>query len=290
VTKLNANGSAAMYSSRLGGRGDDRGTGIAIDSAGNAFVTGFTTSVNFPTASSSQPESGNAPGVLTNDAFVAKLNADGNGVLYSTYLGGSGNDQGTAIAVNGAGAAYVAGLTASADFPLANPPAFGSDSGGGNDAFIAKFVDDDLNHPPILAHIGDRSTSTGSTLTFTAVATDPDSPAQSLTYSLDPGAPAGATIDPMTGVFTWPASALFASSTVVTVRVTDSFNPSKSDFETVTLYVESGGSPSAGAGLQFDGTDDVVALPHQALHSQTDVTTTFWLADQLAVGKRLSHQ
>ena len=131
VTKLNPAGTAVIYSTYLGGSGADRAFRIAVDAAGNAYVTGDTASTNFPLANAVQPS-----GRGSSDAFAAKLNPSGTQLLYSTYLGGSGIDGGTAIAVDSAGSAYVAGFTASTNFPTVNPvqPAFG----GNYDGFIAK--------------------------------------------------------------------------------------------------------------------------------------------------------
>ncbi|HUY89429.1 MAG TPA: SBBP repeat-containing protein [Pirellulales bacterium] len=113
VTKLSADGGGLLYSTFLGGSGDDEGQGIAVDGAGSAYVTGFTSSTNFPaTPGAYQIGSGGF-----NDAFVAKLSADGASLIYSTYLGGNGNDAGAAIAIDGAGNAYVTGDTLSTNFP-----------------------------------------------------------------------------------------------------------------------------------------------------------------------------
>jgi hypothetical protein len=131
VAKLNSTGTALIYSTYLGGKQFDRGEGIAVDGAGNAYVTGITGSTNFPTKTPFQAQ--NAGGT---DAFMAKLNATGSALLYSTYLGGSGRDNSHAIAVDSAGNAYVTGDTASADFRLANP--FQSILAGTTDAFVAK--------------------------------------------------------------------------------------------------------------------------------------------------------
>jgi len=111
ITKLNASGSDLVYSTYLGGTAEDWGRGIAVDGSGNAYVTGYTTSTDFPTLNPYQ--AANADG---SNAFVTKLNASGS-VLYSTYLGGSGGERGYAIAVDESGNAYVTGWTASADFP-----------------------------------------------------------------------------------------------------------------------------------------------------------------------------
>jgi len=136
VTEINSTGSGLVYSTYLGGSNADAGQGIAVDGSGSAYVTGYTSSTNFPLASPFQSASrGNE------DAFVAKLNASGTGLAYSTYLGGSGNDRGFAIAVDGSGNAYVTGDSASTDLP-ATPGAFQSTnnaSGLNTGAFVAKF-------------------------------------------------------------------------------------------------------------------------------------------------------
>ncbi|MCC3371656.1 SBBP repeat-containing protein [Cohnella sp. REN36] len=133
VTKLNAAGSGLLYSTYLGGSSIDEGLGIAIDVSGNAFVTGDTLSANFPTT----------PGAFqitlagSFDAFVTKLNEGGTALVYSTYLGGSGSDAGNGIAIDGSGNAYVAGATSSTDFPV-TPGAFQPAFGGVSDAFVTK--------------------------------------------------------------------------------------------------------------------------------------------------------
>src|SRR5262249_20551678 len=94
------------------------------------------------------------------------------------------------------------------------------------------------NAPPVLAPIGNQTVHRGQTLTFTAGATDPDAPPQVLTFSLDAGAPAGATINPSSGAFSWPTVAVPVLSTnTVTVRVTDNGSPALSDSETIRLIV-----------------------------------------------------
>ena len=120
------------YSTYLGGSNVDEGRGIAVDSAGNAYVTGITSSTNFPTANAIQ---GTYAGLK--DAFVTKLNANGSALLYSTYLGGSGEDLGYGIAVDSAGNAYVTGQTTSTNFPSANAVQ-GTYAGGDADAFVTK--------------------------------------------------------------------------------------------------------------------------------------------------------
>ncbi len=138
VAKLSPTGNAFIYSTYLGGTSYDSGTAIAVDSAGNAYVTGATGSTDFPTANPLQPSYGGG----NYDAFVAKLNPTGSALVYSTYLGGSGGDEGTSIAADSAGNAYVTGATSSTDFPTANPLQANCDgcneSLGVSDAFVAK--------------------------------------------------------------------------------------------------------------------------------------------------------
>ena len=131
VTKLATTRSTVFYSTYVGGNGVDGGTGIAIDAAGNAYVTGGTTSSIFPVVS---PIQGTMRGVQ--DAFLFKLNPTGNSLVYSTFLGGSGEDSGFRVAVDGQGSPYVYGYTKSTDFPVKS--AFQSTSGGKFDVFVAK--------------------------------------------------------------------------------------------------------------------------------------------------------
>ncbi len=135
VTKLNATGTALVYSTYLGGSVagpvTEFASGIALDAAGNAYVAGSTSSSDFPTT----------PGAfqtisVSRDGFVTKLDATGMTLLYSTYLGGTDADEARGLSVDAAGSAYVIGTAVSADFPLMNP--FQNQLGGGADAFITK--------------------------------------------------------------------------------------------------------------------------------------------------------
>jgi hypothetical protein len=120
VTKLNAAGSALVYSTYLGGSGDELGSRIAVDAARNAYLTGHTTSPDFPTTPGAFQQiyggSDTRP-VFEGDAFVTKLNPTGSALVYSTYLGGSSEDQALGIAVDIAGNAWVTGETFSTNFP-----------------------------------------------------------------------------------------------------------------------------------------------------------------------------
>jgi hypothetical protein len=112
VTKLNATGTALVYSTYLGGANGDGATSIAVDASGNADVTGWTRSTNFPTMNPLQAKkaSGTVDRLPASDVFVTTLNASGTGLLFSTYLGGTGDDYGYGIALDPHGNAYVTGF------------------------------------------------------------------------------------------------------------------------------------------------------------------------------------
>jgi hypothetical protein len=135
VTKLNASGSSLVYSTYIGGSGDDEGSAIALDGSGNAYVTGNTSSSDYDvTAGAFQTTHGG--GFF--DVFVTKLNASGSGLVYSTYIGGSGGDEGYGITVDGSGNAYVTGYTDSNDYDVTTS-AFQTTGGGiYDDVFVTK--------------------------------------------------------------------------------------------------------------------------------------------------------
>jgi hypothetical protein len=133
ITKFPASGSPLTYSTYLGGSDADQGFGIAVDSTGNAYITGATSSTNFPTVNPVQSMLASA-----SDAFAAELNSAGSALVYSTYLGGSAGDLGLAIAVDPKGNAYITGQTRSADFPVI--AALQGALGGVANSFIAEFA------------------------------------------------------------------------------------------------------------------------------------------------------
>jgi Beta-propeller repeat len=135
VTKLNAGGSALVYSTYLGGLGADQANGIAVDSSGNAYVTGFTASTNFPTLNAFQ-STNRATCTDCTTAFVAKLGPSGSVLAYSTYVGGSGGESAAQVAVDGSGDATIVGLTRSTDFPTSF--ALQSTNKGSGNAFVTK--------------------------------------------------------------------------------------------------------------------------------------------------------
>jgi hypothetical protein len=129
VTKFAADGQSLVYSTFLGGSGNELAYAIAVDSAQQAYVTGITQSTNFPTQSPLQAISGGGT-----DAFVVSLAANGQSLRYSSYLGGSGTDSAFALAVGPAGRAYVTGSTTSSNFPTRSAL---YPFGGGTDAFVS---------------------------------------------------------------------------------------------------------------------------------------------------------
>lgn len=139
VVKINAAGDAVSYFTYFGGNDNDYGIDIAVDAEGNTYLTGLTESgYDFPILPSENPIQGNYGGA-TSDGFVAKLNATGDTLVYSTYLGGLDDDFGVSIAVDAEGNAYVTGLTESSHlFPITANAIQSTFGGGLSDAFVAK--------------------------------------------------------------------------------------------------------------------------------------------------------
>lgn len=133
VAKLNATGTALVYSTILGGAGSDFATGIAVDAGGSAYVSGYTSSTAFPVTAGAVQKTFKGG---YQDAFAAKLNATGTGLVYATYIGGSGNDVANGIAVDSSGFAHLVGYTDSTDFPVRN--ALRAAAAGQGDAFVVK--------------------------------------------------------------------------------------------------------------------------------------------------------
>jgi hypothetical protein len=133
VAKLDATGTTLLYSTYLGGSGADAGNAIAVDTGGNAYVTGTTTSNNFPVVNAFQTTTRGG-----SEAFVAKLDPDGSALVYSTYLGSNTEDFAFGIAVDGSGNAYVTGSTASPSFPNNNAITCLGTKRTGSDAFVAR--------------------------------------------------------------------------------------------------------------------------------------------------------
>jgi len=138
VAEMNADGTALVYCTYLGGNGEDIAIGIAVDSVGSAYITGSTNSINFPTTLGAfQFLAPVKSGSFALNSFVSKLNNTGSGLVYSTYLGGVGNDEASSIAADSAGDVFVTGYTNSSNFPTtanAIQPALAGGTNG--DAFV----------------------------------------------------------------------------------------------------------------------------------------------------------
>ena len=183
VTKLSADGSALIYSTYLGGNGIDQAFGIAVDSFGVAYVTGLTQSTNFPTSAGAFQTTLTAP-AGSNNAFMSKLRADGSGLFYSTYLGGSSGEQGTGIAVDSTGSAYVTGVTTSTNFPTTTG-AFQTTlhtTNGNANAFVTKIAT--VQSPTSTAlTVSANPTDVGDSITFTAAVSSANgTPVGSVTF------------------------------------------------------------------------------------------------------------
>lgn len=185
VTKINAAGSALVYSTYLGGDNSDDCAGIAIDATGSAYISGTTSSPDFPTLA---PLQAALNGGFA-DAFITRLAPNGSSLINSTYFGGTNHDFGRGIVLDSSQSIYVVGTTSSTDFPTQNPlqPGFG----GGSDIFIAKL----RPAPDVVVTMSDSPdpVSFGSNLTYTITVTNiGELPATGVT--LTDTLPAGATL------------------------------------------------------------------------------------------------
>ncbi len=133
LTKVNSSMTSYAFSSLFGGSNTDIGTGIAVDASGNSYLTGYTVSTNFPTVTPFQAANGG-----NNDGYVVKVNAAGTARVYASYIGGTGDDRGNAIAVDQHGSAYVVGQTRSTNFPVLYPIQVANGGNALNDVFVTK--------------------------------------------------------------------------------------------------------------------------------------------------------
>jgi hypothetical protein len=141
VTKLDSTGSALVYSTYLGGSAGTYAYHLAVDGIGNAYVIGYTNATDFPTTAGAYQRTNAGATVGKANAFVTRLNAAGSALIYSTYLGGTGGDYGSAVAVDSAGDAYVVGYTGSADFPTTSDAVQATNSAiavSASNAFVTK--------------------------------------------------------------------------------------------------------------------------------------------------------
>ncbi len=134
VTHLNSTGSQLIYSTYLGGSGEDAGESITKDGNGTVIVAGGTSSTNFPTTSGAYDSINNGG----DDCFITRLNSEGTGLIYSTYLGGTSNEGVDGLVCDSGGSVIITGATSSNDFPV-TASAIQTTNRGGVDAFVAKF-------------------------------------------------------------------------------------------------------------------------------------------------------
>ena len=157
VASFNPAGGQMIFCTYLGGSGDDRAFGVAVDASNDTYVTGWTQSTNFPVVGGVQSH---LSGVR--DAFITKLNPAGSALVYSTYLGGTGVDYGNAIAVDSLGEAVIVGDTTSTNLPV-TAGVFQRTLAGGQDAFVARLAANGASLS-FLTYFGGNSTDNGTTV------------------------------------------------------------------------------------------------------------------------------
>lgn len=255
VSKINPSGSAMVYSTYLGGMDNEVGNSIALDASGNAYITGSTSSNDFPVKGAFQP----SRGALSMDAFVSRISANGASLVYSSYLGGAGSDSGQDIALDGAGNTYLVGSTSSADYPTVSAlqPLYA----GGTDAFVVKIgLSPDL---ALTVNASPDPVTYGSNLTYTlSITNDGELPAHNvrindtllsgtgvISLSSSSGACSGnrfitcdlGTIDPgasATATFVVVPPALVTMVNTATVSSTDSEATLSNNSVTTSTHVE----------------------------------------------------
>jgi hypothetical protein len=206
VAKVAPDGARLEYATYLGGSGGERGRGVAVDASGSAHVVGYTTSTDFPAAP--LPATSHGAG----DGFVARLAAGGGSLLHSTYLGGSGLDEATGVALDRTGTAHVVGDTGSRDFPTAGLPA----PGGTQDVFLARIVPG--NAPPTVGAGGPYEVAEGNNVVLRATGTDPEGRTLVYAWDLD----GDGSFERVGASVRFPAADLDGPSTrTVTVKATD---------------------------------------------------------------------
>jgi hypothetical protein len=169
VAKIDTTASGAgslVYSTYLGGDDDEEGYGIAVDNGGNAYVVGYTWSTDFPTLNQYQDDGD--IGDSSADAFVTKLSSGGDSLLYSTYLGGSSNDQGYAIAPGSGGNVYITGFTNSTNFPTLNQyQDHGDINDSASDVFVARLDTTQIGADSLIysTYLGGNDSEEGESIT-----------------------------------------------------------------------------------------------------------------------------
>ncbi len=140
VAKIDPTGSSLLYTTYLSGSAGEQATGLAVDTTGNVYITGNTQSTDFPVLGAFQSTCNVSSSGACSDAFLTKIASTGDALVYSTYLGGTGNDSAMGLAVDATGSAYVAGVTTSVDFPVTAGVVQAKCGGScAQNAFVAKF-------------------------------------------------------------------------------------------------------------------------------------------------------
>lgn len=266
VAKLSSTGSTLMYSTYLGGSGTDTGYAVAADSTGVTHVVGSTTSTNFPTANPIQSAyNGNT------DAFLTRLNPQGCGLEFSTYLGGTSTDIARAVATDSAGDTYLAGYTASNNFPTQAP--FQSDTGGNNDAFLAKIPAASGGVPSVCF--------SPTTLTFTAEAVTTTSSASNVTLTNNGAADLNITSIAASGPFAETNTCGSSVAAGANCSISITFSPTQAGqlSGSVTVTDDAAGASTATQtiGLQGIGTDFSLAMTPATASVSAGQSQTFTL-------------
>ncbi len=271
VAKLSLSGASLLYSTYLGGSGDDFGYGLAVDATGSAYISGWTASTNFPTRNALQPLYGGG----ASDAFVARLAPNGNSLLYSTFLGGSGDDEAHGLALDATGAAFVTGRTSSASFPGARNRY--TEGSGKFDAFVTRISADvgapfALVTPSTLSFSGATAapqtillSSSGPSLNFAAFATSNGNwlavnPASggitpaTLTVSVNPAGLSGGTVN---GTITINVPGASNSPILVPVTYTLTTSPVIGSISPSSINSGAGDTTVTINGSGFTGTSSV---------------------------------
>jgi len=196
VAKLNSNLTQILQSTYLGGSGSDSATALAISSTGDVYVAGETFSTNFPNTTGGAQENNGG----WRDAFVAKLNSNLTQILQSTYLGGSGSDSATALAISSTGDVYVAGETFSTNFPNTTDGAQGS-KGGKSDAFVAR-LNSNLTSISQSTYLGGSGSDSATAL---AISSTGDVYVAGVTFSTNFPNTTGGAQESKSGIYSWDA-------------------------------------------------------------------------------------
>jgi uncharacterized repeat protein (TIGR01451 family) len=266
ITKLNASGSALVFSSFLQGSANDTGRSIGVDSSGNAYVTGNTNSANFPVTNSAFQKTfpgGTCLGTSCDSGFVSMMVADGTYLFYSTYLGGQGEDGPVKIFIDPAWNAYVAGVTTSTNFPT-TAGAFQRTLSGMSDAFVSKvIIESDMG----ITNAAPTTIQHGTNLVYTIHATNPG-PDPAFQVKVSDILPTGTTfVSATSNVGTCTKPAVGAAGTVSCSVGT--LNPPNQMIVTITVHV----SAAAGAVLKDSATVSSITQDLNSANNSSSVST-----------------